>query len=103
MQEQHKVRYEEYLKLSGEEKSNYFEEMEQTRPLAAILRNDQAGTLGKEVLVFNIDKEIVDVIIAQLLLDYDPQNEEEAQSRMGNYDTVFTLVDEGEAQHYETT
>ena len=88
------------MKLNGEGKSGYFQDLENARPLSEVMiQNGHIGTLAKQIVVFNIRKAIVEVIIAQLLLDYDPEYDEAGVS--GNYEDIFVLVDEGETQHYE--
>ena len=82
LEEQHNVRYEEYFKLVGEGKSAYFQDLENARPLmTAMIQNGHIGTLAKQIVVFNISKAIVEVIIAQLLLDDDPEDDEAGLSR----------------------
>jgi hypothetical protein len=41
-EEQHSVRYLEYKKLNRQSKLDYFKEMEDLRPLAALIRNTPA-------------------------------------------------------------
>ena len=40
------------------------------------------------MIVLNISKDIVDVIIAQILLDYDPDEDDEGGKQIGN---IFAL------------
>ena len=102
VEEQHKVRYAEYVKLTLDDKKNYFMEAENARPLAGMIRNDQADTMAKEMIIFNISCNVVKIIIHQLLLDYDPDDAED--NIPATADDIFTLVgDEGDDQHYEAS
>ena len=89
-EEQHSVYYLEYKKLNRQSKLDYFKEMEESRPLAALIRNNPASSMAKEMIVFNISRDIVKVIIHQLLLDYDPDNAED--NIPATADDIFTLV-----------
>jgi hypothetical protein len=79
--EQYSVCYLEYKKLNRHSKLDYYKEMEELRPLAALIRNTPARSMAKEMIVFNISRDIVKVIIHQLLLDYDPDDSAEDDNK----------------------
>jgi len=77
LQQQHNVRYEEYVKLDRKAQSKYFEEVEDARPFAASsLRKDGVSLKAKENVSFTISKSSVEVVIHQLLLEFDPDEED---------------------------
>ena len=51
--------YDKYTTISVEEKKEYFKKIEYSRPLASMIRNDRSSTIDKEMLVFNISKDIL--------------------------------------------
>jgi hypothetical protein len=72
---------------------DYFKEMEESRPIAELIRNNPASSMSKEMIVFNISRDIVKVIIHQLLLDYDPDDSAEGDNKTTeNVEDIFTLV-----------
>ena len=102
--EQHKVKYDEYSNLREEGKKQYFEDLEDTRPISSMIRNhnEKLSIIAKEVLVFNINKDIIEVIIRQFLMDYDPDDSEDSITITSeNEQDIFTLVDDTETSHYE--
>ena len=105
VKEQHSIRYDEYPKLCVKEKKQYFEKMEDSRPLASMTRNDRSSTIDKEMLVYNISKDIIEVIIRQLLSDYDPDDTEDDMTSTSNtvQQDIFILVDNGETIYYEAS
>ena len=62
-EEQHSVHYREYKKLNRQSKLDYFKELEELRPLAALIRNNPALLMAKAMIVLNISRNIVKVII----------------------------------------
>ena len=71
LKEQHSKRYPDYLLLSVNNKTTYFDEIESKRPLASLLRNSSPEKRAGEGFDFNIHKKVVEVIINQLLCDDD--------------------------------
>jgi hypothetical protein len=88
--EQHSMRYLEYKKLNRQSKLDYYKE--EFRPLAALIRNTPALLMAEEMIVFNISRDIVKVIIHQLLLDYDPDDSAEDDNRTTENVKEFFLV-----------
>ena len=102
LQQQHKVRYAEYVKLHGEAKSKYFEEVENARPFAALLRNEGASLKAKESISFTISKSIVEVVIHQLLLEFDP-DEDEDDEMTSNFEIFSAIPNEEGVEYYEAS
>ena len=75
LKEQHSKRYPDYLLLSVNNKTTYFDEIESKRPLASLLRNSSPEKRAGEGFDFNIHKKVVEVIINQLLCDDDDDDE----------------------------
>ena len=65
------------MKLDGEAKSKFFKEVENARPFAALLQNDGASLKAKESVLFTISKSIEEVVIPQVLLEFDPDENED--------------------------
>ena len=60
--------------------------------------------MAKEMLMLSIGRDIVEVIIHQLQLDYDQDDAEDEIITTGSAKDIFTLVgDEEEAQYYEAS
>ena len=64
------------MKLYGEAKSKFLQEVQNARPFATLLRNDGALLKAKESISFTISKSIVEVVIHQLLLEFDSDEDE---------------------------
>ena len=87
-EDHHSVRYAEYSKLKGETKLDYFKKMEESRPLDADLL-----LMTDEMIVFSISRDIVKVIIHQLVLDYDPNKSADRNTiTTANVEDIFTLI-----------
>ena len=102
LQQQHKVRYAEYVKLHGEAKSKYFQEVQNARPFATLLRNDGALLEAKESISFTISKSIVEVVIHQLLLEFD-SDEDEADEMTSNLEIFLAKPNEEGLEYYEVS
>ena len=96
LQQQHNVRYEEYVKLDRKTQSKYFEEVEDARPFAASsLRKDGVSLKAKENVSFAISKSIVKVVIHQLLLEFDPDEEDVDISNLA----IFSAIENEEGEY----
>jgi hypothetical protein len=104
-EEQFSVRYLEYKKLNRHSKLDYFKEMEELIPLSALIRNTPARSMATDMIVFNISRDIVKVIIHQLLLDYDPDDSaEDDNSTTENVKDFFLVNGDNEAEErFETS
>jgi hypothetical protein len=67
-EEQHSVHYLEYKKQNRQSKLNSFKENEESRPLAALIRNNPASLIAKEMIVFNILSINCYLIMIQMIL-----------------------------------
>ena len=86
----------------GEAKSKYFKEVENARLFAALLQNDGVLLKAKESVSFTISKSIVEVVIHQLLLEFDP-NENEDNKMTSNLDFFSAISNEEEVEYYKVS
>jgi len=103
LKENHVTRYDEYLGLDADGKSDYFKVAEAQRPLAAFVRSDNSGNTGKlakEILRFNIAKQIVGVILQQLLVNYEGAGNDAVVANPVS--DLFTLVGDATGEEMES-
>jgi hypothetical protein len=109
LKEQHSKRYHEYSNLTTDDKIKFFEQVEDAKPFAAFLNPDagQAGRKAKRQILIDISKDVVDVIINQLLTDYyadeggaDDHDGAEAET---TYSEIFNFVSNEESEYYQAS
>ena len=91
--------------MSEQEKSKYLDETDSRKLFGSASSSSSSITRAstKKLIYFKISRPIVDVIINQLLQDYDPEDDEISNAVSHSVDDLFKLVVENGEEHYEAS
>ena len=104
LKDQHSKLYQEYVGLeSHEERIKFFQDRDEAKPFASILNPNlgEAGKKAKTQVMIDIHKEVVDIIISQLLADCDEAEDGDCREEAHAAADMFNLVSNDESEFYQ--